>query len=76
MGGGGGGGGGWGGSLDVINFGTKSFHLSRLGDFLSFSLPFSHFLTSQTLIEDDNSRDAWLNPLILKEEGNWAKVLR
>ena len=25
---------------------------------------FSHFLTSQTPFEDDNSEDEWLNPLL------------
>ena len=41
-----------------------------------FSLLFLHFLTVQTLLEDDNSRDAWLNPIILEEEGHWAKILK
>ena len=37
---------------------------------------FSHFLTSQTPSEDDNSEDEWLEPLLLEVEGHWAKDLR
>ena len=44
--------------------------------FLSFSFIFFHFITIQTLLDDDKSRDAWLRPLILEEEGHWVLVLR
>ena len=35
---------------------------SRFSSFLSFSLLFIYFLGFQTPLEDDNSRDGWLNP--------------
>ena len=45
-----------------IKFGTK-LPLPRLVcDFLSLSFIFLHFLGSQTLLDDDKSRDAWLKP--------------
>ena len=45
----------------LLNFWESCRTSSRL---LSFSLIFSHFLTSQTPSEDDNSEDEWLNPLL------------
>ena len=37
--------------------------LSRCFPLLSFSLFFFYFLDFQTTLEDDNSRDDWINPL-------------
>ena len=42
------------------------FTLRCLSLFLSFSLTFS---ATKHSLENDNSRNAWLNPLILEEEG-------
>ena len=59
-----------------IKFSTK-LPLPRLVcDFLSLSFTFLHFLTSQTPLDDDKSRDARLKPLILEGEGHWILVLR
>ena len=44
-------------------FSTVSLFFSL---FLSFSLTFS---ATKHSLENDNSRNAWLNPLILEEEG-------
>ena len=41
----------------------SSNKFSRCFHFLSFSFIFLHFPTCQTPLEDDNSRDDWLNPL-------------
>ena len=46
----------------IIKLGAK-FHLLRLlCDFLSISFTFFHFLTSQTPLDDEKSRDVWLKP--------------
>ena len=42
------------------------FLRSAVSLFLSFSLTFS---ATKLSLENDNSRNAWLNPLILEEEG-------
>ena len=42
-------------------FWHESFQFSRLFSFPSFSLIFSHFLTCQIPLEDDNSDDGWLS---------------
>ena len=44
--------------------------LHRCVDFLSLSFIFLHFLGSQTLLDDDKSRDARLKPLIFEGEGH------
>ena len=45
----------------LIKFlGRKLSALPNLSHFLSFSLTFSYFITSQTPYEDDNSKDEWL----------------
>ena len=59
-----------------IKLGAKFPLLRLLCDFLSFSFTFLHFLTIQTPLDDDKSRDAWLRPLILEEESHWIPVLR
>ena len=47
----------------LIKFlGGKLIEVPALSHFLSFSLTFSPFLTSQTPYEDDNSKDKWLEP--------------
>ena len=59
-----------------IKFGTE-LPLPRLVcDFLSLSFTFLHFLTSQTPLDDEKSRDARLKPLILEGEGHLVLVLR
>ena len=42
------------------------FSVVSLSLFLSFSLTFS---ATKHSLENENSRNAWLNPLILEEEG-------
>ena len=56
-----------------IKFGTKLPLPQLVCDFLSLSFTFFHFLTSQTPLDDDKSRDARLKPLILegKATGYW-----
>ena len=46
--------------------GCSVFILSCLSLFLSF---YHTFLATKHSLENDNSRNAWLNPLILEEEG-------
>ena len=43
-------------------FGWEAFSSSRSFFSFLFSFIFSHFLGCQTPLEDDNSRDGWLNP--------------
>ena len=50
----------FGGLLVEIQSSSK---FSRCFLFLSLSFLFLHFPTCQTPLEDDNSRDGWLNPL-------------
>ena len=62
--------------LIKVYFWLEAFSSPASFLFPPLSLIFSYFFTCQTPLEDDNSRDAWLNPLILEEEGYWLTVLR
>ena len=57
-------------------FGTKLPFPLWFVIFSSSSFTFLHFLTFQTPLDDDKSRDARLKPLILGGEGHWVLVLR
>ena len=59
-----------------IKLGTKLPPPGLLVIFSSSSFIFLHFLTSQTPLDDDKSRDARLKPLILEGEGHCVLVLR